>query len=65
MTGVQRPTIFKFIDSLLIDESIARAKMLNCDAGQDASKAKKKDIDRDKALKKIVIGVSKGKLEEF
>lgn len=54
MTGAKRPTIFKFVEGLLKDEAIARAKMISCDAGQKPKPQKACDAERDAAIKNSV-----------
>lgn len=54
MTGASRPTVFRFLDSLKKDESITRAKIIDCSAGKLPLKQKRKDADRDAAVKNAV-----------
>lgn len=55
MNGVKRPTIFKFIDHLKKDESLARAKIIVCLAGTKPTKRDQKYANHDAALKQSVI----------
>lgn len=55
MSGEIRPTIYNFIKSLKADESIARAKILSCEAGRDPPKRHKKEVVRSRAIKKSLL----------
>lgn len=55
MTGAQRPTIFKYIDSLKSEESLSRKKILDCEAGRDPPKQRPKHTLRDNAIKTSVL----------
>lgn len=54
MTGVQRPSVFKFIDSLKKDEDIARVKINSCVTGLPAPPQLRKYKDRTTAIKNSV-----------
>lgn len=54
MNGMQRPTIFLFIDNYKKDESIARGKIINCLANKEPPKKSNKQIAIDLALKRSV-----------
>lgn len=54
-TGHQKPTIFKFIHALQLDENIARAKILSCESGQDPPPPKPKYVKRDRAIKNALL----------
>lgn len=55
MTGVKRPTIFRFLDLYKKDESLARSNIIKCLAAKKAPSQKKKDADRDAYLKNAVL----------
>lgn len=55
MTGIKRPSIFRFVDELKKDEDISRSKMILCQAGENPPPQKPKVIQRNNALKTAVI----------
>lgn len=55
MTGIKRPTIFRFIDELKKDEDISRLKIISCQAGRSPPAKKPKVIQRNRALKNAVL----------
>lgn len=55
MTGVKRPSIFRFVDELKKDEDISRSKIILCQAGEAPPPQKPKVIQRNSALKKAVL----------
>lgn len=59
MIRMQKPTIFKFIDFLKAEESLARSRVLKCGGGQEPPKRKKKYIVRDDAIKKSLLAYLK------
>lgn len=54
MSGMKRPTFYKFVDNLKKDESIARCKIIDCLAGKSPDPPKKHIVQRDAALKRVI-----------
>lgn len=54
MNGIKRPTIFRFVDNLKKDESIARGKIISCLAAKPAPPQKKADAIHDASVKLTV-----------
>lgn len=51
MNGIDRPTIWCFIDALKKDEDISRVKMLSCNSGYPAPPQKPKYAQQQAAIK--------------
>lgn len=54
MTGIQRPTIFKFIDNLLKDEDLMRKKIISCMTGLPAPPPVAKNRQQNEAIKTVL-----------
>lgn len=54
MNGVNKPTIWRFIDALKKDEDISRTKMISCKSELPAAPQKRKDAEINTAIKDIV-----------
>lgn len=55
MNGVNKPTIWRFIDAVKKDEDITRTKMISCKSELPAAPQKRKDAEIDAAIKNIVL----------
>lgn len=55
MTGVKRPTVYRFIKELIKDADITRGKIVVCQSGTNGPPQKKAYKQRDEALKNAVI----------
>lgn len=55
MTGQKRPTIFKFLKGLKKDEDIARAKIIDCNAGKEPKPQKRCAAEQKEAIKNSVL----------
>lgn len=55
MTGAKRPTIFKFLAGLKKDEDIARAKIIDCNAGKQPKPQKRCNAEQQEATKNAVV----------
>lgn len=55
MNGVNKPTIWRFIDALKKDEDITRTKIISCNSELPAPPQKRKDAEINAAIKNIVL----------